>query len=92
MVLRQILSAVGLGLGDLALVEPTNAAESSSRCSLPPPSAGGLWTAADGAGVATQVCGIVAFVTAAIPGGGHPEHVAAPRCPVPSPGERAAAP
>lgn len=75
MVLGQLLSAVALGLGDLALIEPTNAAEVLFALLI-----AAFWRRQtldrrEWAGVATLVCGIAAFVIAANPSGGHPEHV-----------------
>ncbi len=76
MVLGQILSAVALGLGDLALIEPTNAAMVLFALLIAvfwrrQPLGPREWV-----GVATLVCGIAGFVIAANPSGGDPTRVA----------------
>lgn len=77
MVLGQILSAVSLGLADLALIEPTNAAMVLFALLIAvfwrrQPLGTREWV-----GVATLVCGIAGFVIAANPSGGDPTRVAA---------------
>lgn len=75
MVVGQLLGAVALGLGDLALIEPTNAAEVLFALLIAAfwrrqPMGGREW-----GGVVLLVCGIAAFVIASSPTGGHPERV-----------------
>lgn len=76
MIVGQLLSAVALGLSDLALVEPAYAAMVLFALLI-----AAFWrrqrlSAREWVGVVTMVVGIAGFVIAASPSGGHPEHVA----------------
>ena len=75
MILGQLLSAVALSLGDLALVEPAYAAMVLFALII-----AAVWrrqalSAREWVGVVTMVIGIAGFVIAASPTGGHPQDV-----------------
>lgn len=76
MIVGQLLSAVALGLGDLALIEPAYAAMVLFALVI-----AAVWrrqalSTREWVGVVTMVVGIAGFVIAASPSGGHPENVA----------------